>query len=546
MNKKTISVLLIGLLFTMLLSTPALALAQYSLELNLSKSTFRKGEDVAGSGIVALNGKGVSGAQVTLKICDAADSSIYEIGQCTADGQGRFQFAFKLPADIAIGTYKLVGKAFDAEKESAFELKNKESQSLLASIRIITNGKTVEKGKTLQLQLEGTMSDGSKVPASQLNDAIWSSSNPSIATVGPKNGLVKAEAKGVATITAKVGNLTDAIDITVIEVTSSNGGGGTTLVLEPSINTRGNTATLFLENAKYGKAQVAPSIIQTLAKDNKPLVVENKGIKIEFAPQSLMTSELTKALEDKNAKLELGAKALTNEEKQEVIQKAALGGNTGLLEIGGMVVELTAQVITKNTNGAVVATKIANFTEPVAVTLDLSGLKLTEQDIAQLTAVRYVKDEQGNIIPVKLGGTYDSKTKTFIFYTDQFSLYSVVKASKLMKIDLEIGKTTTKVNGQSKNNDVAPTIVNNRTMVPVRFIAENLGAEVNWFGDTRTVEMKLDSKTLRMAIDMPIKGFDTSPTIVNGRTLVPLRYVSEELGANVLWFPSTKTVQIVK
>ncbi|MDN5322999.1 MAG: hypothetical protein PWQ67_1453, partial [Clostridia bacterium] len=94
--------------------------------------------------------------------------------------------------------------------------------------------------------------------------------------------------------------------------------------------------------------------------------------------------------------------------------------------------------------------------------------------------------------------------------------------------------------------DVPPTIINNRTMVPVRLIAETLGADVNWIDETRTVEIILKGKKLSLVIGENLPEMDTSATIVNNRTLVPLRYVSENLGANVMWFPSTRKIEIVK
>lgn len=58
-----------------------------------------------------------------------------------------------------------------------------------------------------------------------------------------------------------------------------------------------------------------------------------------------------------------------------------------------------------------------------------------------------------------------------------------------VSIELKIGSTTAKVNGQPVQLDVPPTIYNNRTFVPLRFIAETLGAEVAWNGTLRTVQV---------------------------------------------------------
>lgn len=97
--------------------------------------------------------------------------------------------------------------------------------------------------------------------------------------------------------------------------------------------------------------------------------------------------------------------------------------------------------------------------------------------------------------------------------------------------------------------DVEPYIDNNaRTQVPIRFVSEKLGADVNWNGSTQTAIIKKDGKTVEMAIgqnklvvDGVTKVMDTSPTLYQGRTVVPLRYVSEGLGVGVD-FDSTKNL----
>ena len=56
----------------------------------------------------------------------------------------------------------------------------------------------------------------------------------------------------------------------------------------------------------------------------------------------------------------------------------------------------------------------------------------------------------------------------------------------------------------------------------------------------------IDGKVLTMRINQELEDFGAAPIISNGRTMVPIRYISEELGANVIWVPSTKTVAIAR
>ncbi|MEW6698175.1 MAG: alkaline phosphatase [Bacillota bacterium] len=303
---------------------------------------------------------------------------------------------------------------------------------------------------------------------------------------------------------------------------------------------------LSLLNDADAKATITPSVIKELAGAGKSFTLENKGVQIKFAPQALLTEEVNKALQDAKASLELGAREVTAQEAQQVLSQAKLGESTGLFEIGSKVFDLTAQVTRSSQNGTGTTEKIKGFSEPVAVTLDLSNAPLSAEDIKKLTGVRYEKDAAGNVIPVKLGGAYDPVKKTFTFYTDKFSLYGVLKAKDLINIKLAVNKTGTTVNGETRTLDVAPALINNRTMVPLRFVGESMGAKVEWSDKTRTVLIKLDGKELKLPLGQTAAGLDTPPTLLKGRVLVPIRYVSESLGANVLWFPSTNEVQIVK
>jgi hypothetical protein len=90
-----------------------------------------------------------------------------------------------------------------------------------------------------------------------------------------------------------------------------------------------------------------------------------------------------------------------------------------------------------------------------------------------------------------------------------------------------------------------------RTVVPVRFIAEALGAKVDWNGETRTVFIDQEQKHIELVIgameatvDSEIIKFDTKAEIYFNRTFVPLRFVSEALGAKVGWNGETKTVTV--
>lgn len=108
------------------------------------------------------------------------------------------------------------------------------------------------------------------------------------------------------------------------------------------------------------------------------------------------------------------------------------------------------------------------------------------------------------------------------------------------------------VNGTMMNFDVFPRIAKDRVLVPFRAIFEELGAEVEWIEAERRIVARKDWLTVDLKIGEPqatlnseiTQTMDVAPVIVNGRTLVPLRFVGESLGAKVDWEDTTRTVRI--
>lgn len=97
--------------------------------------------------------------------------------------------------------------------------------------------------------------------------------------------------------------------------------------------------------------------------------------------------------------------------------------------------------------------------------------------------------------------------------------------------------------------DQKPIIRNDRTLVPIRFIAESLGYDVEWDSIENVAiidddRVKLWIGTDKAELDGALVTLDTSSVLVNDRTMVPLRAVAETLDCTVDWIAKTKTVQI--
>jgi len=125
-------------------------------------------------------------------------------------------------------------------------------------------------------------------------------------------------------------------------------------------------------------------------------------------------------------------------------------------------------------------------------------------------------------------------------------------------IVLQIGSKNMYVNGKLVILDSVPIVRNDRTLLPIRFVAEALGAQVGWDEAQQKVTIQ-DSKTkIEMWINKPtaiVNGktvyidpanYKVVPILVNGRTMLPVRFVSESLGAQVKWNEAQQKVTITK
>lgn len=128
-----------------------------------------------------------------------------------------------------------------------------------------------------------------------------------------------------------------------------------------------------------------------------------------------------------------------------------------------------------------------------------------------------------------------------------------LKKQLLTVVKITIGSKTAFIDDSAAALDVAPAINKNRTMVPVRFIGEIFGAQFSWDGKLRKVTFALDDVTIELYIDnktAKVNGkavaLDSEPIIVDGRTMVPLRFVGQYMGATFDWDGQTQTATIYR
>jgi len=166
-------------------------------------------------------------------------------------------------------------------------------------------------------------------------------------------------------------------------------------------------------------------------------------------------------------------------------------------------------------------------------------------------------DKGYKISDVKVDGKSVGAVSTYTFanITDNHTIEATFEKNEIV-IVLRVGQTIFTVNGTPNTLDSPPVIKNNRTLLPIRPIVEALGGTVGWDGNERKVTVTLGSTTIELWIGKNIarvngasKPIDSTnskvvPEIINGRTMLPLRFVTENLGCQLQWDPNTQTITI--
>ena len=138
--------------------------------------------------------------------------------------------------------------------------------------------------------------------------------------------------------------------------------------------------------------------------------------------------------------------------------------------------------------------------------------------------------------------------KTLLKHT---GLATLAIAAATVSANAQMNRTRVEVNGTPLNSQVAPIQMNNRTLVPMRAIFNRLGAQVNYDRQTRGITARRGNTDVVLRIGSryaTVNGrnvtLDQAPLVRSRRTLVPLRFVSEALGAQVDWNEYQRLVTI--
>lgn len=109
-------------------------------------------------------------------------------------------------------------------------------------------------------------------------------------------------------------------------------------------------------------------------------------------------------------------------------------------------------------------------------------------------------------------------------------------------------------NNQSIDEDgTAPVVIDDRTLLPVRAFVEGIGGKVDWNENSQTATLSYNSDEIRITIGSKTAylnnaacTIDVTPVIINNRTMLPIRFIAESFGYTVLWTEETQTISITK
>ncbi|MDR1638126.1 MAG: hypothetical protein LBT59_00385 [Clostridiales bacterium] len=264
-----------------------------------------------------------------------------------------------------------------------------------------------------------------------------------------------------------------------------------------------------------------------IVKENKDLSIQSSKYTVVLAPKLVDELEISESS---------SVRVLAT--KSDAIVKPAVVDR--LVSVDAANKKLVEDI--QNLGIAVDGKAVKTTLNPVKVEVSVADLSPAQKE--KLTGILY---DKASGTYKQLGGEISEDGKTFVFHIYNTGDYGIVLSDDLLKLKFEVGSNDYLNNQQNLSNDVAPFIsAEGRTMIPIRVIAEALGAQVQWNQETRTAIIADNGVTLRISIGQPLANGLGTAVIVGDRTFVPIRYVSESLDANVVWDGEKETVSIYR
>ncbi len=154
---------------------------------------------------------------------------------------------------------------------------------------------------------------------------------------------------------------------------------------------------------------------------------------------------------------------------------------------------------------------------------------------------------------LRMGNLY-ANSENFII-TSQRGIYHIGAMAQFEAIPKK-RSILVKLSGEYLSFETAPIIENGRTLAPMRFLFERMGAQVDWNDETKTAYVRY-GEGFENTVEIPINStavkindiedeLDVPARLVNGKTMLPLRFIAEKMGYTVNYITDTNTAEIIK
>jgi uncharacterized protein YjdB len=256
--------------------------------------------------------------------------------------------------------------------------------------------------------------------------------------------------------------------------------------------------------------------------NQRTMQIKKNGICIQIMPKTIVSSSI-RALykEDSNGQMHF---KITNQKIN--IQTEGVKD----IGFGGFDIQLIADSKGKKT--------VLDAGESLfLITVDLTQMPLVNAS-GHLTAVGYKANT-----PTLWGGFYNRLQNSFSFYTENLGAFTLGSSQQVTSMLMTIDSQKVLVNDAERQVAITPRMNSGKAMIPIRYVAETFGADVEWRKSEKTVCTALEKNKEQFYVADSMYG--VVPMNVNGRVLVPTEYFSEKFGCKVFWIPESREVVVI-
>lgn len=388
-----------------------------------------------------------------------------------------------------------------------------------------------------------------------------------ISADGKKIYLAAAEGRTSRSAGLTLGELSDfMISIGCNKAVNLDGGGSTAMFLKELGSQTGSRVINPEKNSSERKVVSGIGIFNTSPATGVP-----KGIKFK-GPDSILVGEsalydVVGAWDENLHPIDISSWTYqydsSNNESAKFFGSYLLGLNPG---------SVTATLTTSNGLTSTKEITVKGFDEIVKLTAKVDKKRIADGETLNVTTEAKLKDgrtivlspkvveysidgfvgnfdENGNLTVSSTADLY--KSEITIKVGDKTSTTTIYDSSSKI-IEMTIGKKDYSINSEKKKMDTVPFVQDSRTLVPVRFVAEAIGAQVEWDSENQVVKIANNDSVMTLkvgentySLNGKISEMDTKSIIKDSRTFIPIRFVAEALGLNVEYNDTDKIVTLV-